>query len=1687
MNRRYGRATLPLVGAALAVSLGGCPGPSPEEADAFVNLPDATVTDAGPRPEADLAFTPLLGSFGDVVIGSSSAAQEFTVRNSGTGPSTALNVSLSGASATSFSIGANSCAGARLDAGDTCTFSITFRPSAEGSASASVTVTDGSHTVIGTLEGNGLTDAGLSISPTPYNFGSVTLGAAGATHTFTVQNTGDSPSGELLTSITGLDATQFVIGADDCAGETLAAGASCTVEVRYAPSAAGTHSGSLSVTSSPGGTVTAALQGAAVAPASLRLTPTSQSFGSVVTGSSSADVTFTLRNAGGIATGTISQSLTGANASEFRVVTSTCAGAPLDGGDTCTVVVRFSPSSAGTKAASLELTDGTLTASAALDGEGLAPGNITIDPTTRDFGTSAVGTAIGATTFTIRNSGSTPTGVLTAAVAGANPADFPFVGSGDGCSGSTLAAGATCTVAVQFQPSAAGPRGATLRVQGTPGGSVTAALSGTGEAAAAIRVAPTSVDFGSVATGRSSSDRSFTISNAGTASTSVPTVELRGVQATQFSIVSNGCTSALAGGTDCTVTVRFSPTSLGLKTATLNVSATTGGSGSADISGTGITPAALSINPTTSSFGNVVETESATRTFTLSNSGADTTGTLTAGISGAAASDFTIVANTCTTLTSSASCQIDVRFAPSTQGLRAATLTVSGSPGGTVTAALDGTGTPDIEITPATGDSFDFGDVRVGDSASMDYRITNRTSRELTSFAITSPSAAPTTSEFVRANRPLFTACGASLAAGASCWVRVTFSPTGSAGPRSVALSATGSGGSSETQTLMGNAVGAVRFTQWQIGTGPSSTTFPAAFGNRTIGGYTDVVLTVRNDNSTPSPRISTSASFSGDMSIQADGCTGRTLTGSGPGRTCTITVRFYPRTAAAASGTVTISYGSNSASAEITGTGIPGASLVVTGSGDFGTVLGRTSQTRTFTVTNPGAVPTSSNLAFSLPGAPTGYTIVTGTGGGTCVTSAPLAAGASCTIVVRFDALPAYNVLTGFSYDGTLAVSAGSPSANTALTARVGAHLAVTPATGSFATGAGTTSAAQTFTVRNNGSTATAAIAVSLGGADPATFTSSHACTTLPAGGTCTVTVDYRPSSSSGGSNHAATLAVSEGGIGSGQAGYASAALTGQSRRPANLEATLPYTTSGSPFDFGSVLVGSNSGLASFTFRNPGDFATGTLSLTVPAHFAVGTNGCSGTLAAGASCTVTLRFSPSASGSQSGSLTLRQGTVLSASHPVIGTGLSSAQALSISPSPYYFGESPVGTARPAQTFTVTNTSASAVALGTAPSCAGGACGSFTISAGTCTGSLAAGANCTFSATFNPDATGLRQGSLGWSGSGTVPVSGIGLTAAALALSTGIHAFGDQVVGTTSTPFVFTITNTGGVPTTATPTAALGGADPGQFAIGASTCSGALAGGASCTFEVTFRPTAAGNRAATFTVTAGSLSQTATLSGRGLAAALLGISPSAPQTCADHYAGGSFACTSYTVSNNGGSDATNLSLALTGDFAFGSSTCTVGGSLAPSGTCTVAVLHTPQTVGADSGTLTVGATGIASVTGTISSAGISALTSSAAPTGWTAPIDGSSFQTITITNQSASTVATGVLTAAISGTNAADFDIEANTCLGVSLAAGGTCSITVRFVPPALGARTATLTVTDGTAEKQVSIALSATGVAAPG
>ncbi|MES1171881.1 MAG: choice-of-anchor D domain-containing protein, partial [Bacteroidota bacterium] len=332
-------------------------------------------------------------------------------------------------------------------------------------------------------------------------------------------------------------------------------------------------------------------------------------------------------------------------------------------------------------------------------GIGLAAASLVIEPTSQDLGTVLTGGGSSAT-FAVKNPGGLPTGAVTLALTGANASEMTL--ASDGCTGTPLAAGASCSVTVNFAPTGTGTgaKAAQLGAHATPGGDAAANLTATVAAPGALVISPPSVDFGGVLVGSSTTMPSaFTITNTGGTPSGPLALALGGSGSAQFLTGTDGCTGqTLVAGAACTVSFSFRPTTAGNKTASLVVMATPGGVGAAALIGRGLAPAALAANAM-AALGTVdVGSTGASTTWTIRNTGDVSTGALATAATGSPG-DFTVM-NSCTgMLGAGASCAIVVALSPKSGGDKTVTLAVMGAPGGTVSLVATGTGRPAQQLS----------------------------------------------------------------------------------------------------------------------------------------------------------------------------------------------------------------------------------------------------------------------------------------------------------------------------------------------------------------------------------------------------------------------------------------------------------------------------------------------------------------------------------------------------------------------------------------------------------------------------------------------------------------------------------------------------------------------------------------------------------------------------------------------------------------------------------------------------------------------------------------------------------------------------------------------------------------------------------------------------------------------------
>jgi hypothetical protein len=304
---------------------------------------DGFVAKIGAGSEAAVSLAPFSLQFASEPVGAAGPSQSVLLRNMGS-----AGVAIASVTNTGDFSQTNDCAGT-IPAAGTCKFIVTFTPTAVGSRSGSISIADsalGSPHVIN-LSGTGLGPL-VTLSPLSLQFGATAIGTASAQQTLTLTN-----SGNAQLDIESISASGDFSQSNNC-GASLAAGASCQIEVTFSPSTTGIRFGMLTATDSAASSPQSiTLSGAGMIPSAAVLVsaPSQLAFSSQLLGSSSSSQMITLTNHGGTIASISAVSITG----DFSQ-TSNCHTLAANGG-TCSIAVTFTPSASGTRSGTLIITN----------------------------------------------------------------------------------------------------------------------------------------------------------------------------------------------------------------------------------------------------------------------------------------------------------------------------------------------------------------------------------------------------------------------------------------------------------------------------------------------------------------------------------------------------------------------------------------------------------------------------------------------------------------------------------------------------------------------------------------------------------------------------------------------------------------------------------------------------------------------------------------------------------------------------------------------------------------------------------------------------------------------------------------------------------------------------------------------------------------------------------------------------------------------------------------------------------------------------------------------------------------------------------------------------------------------------------------------------------------------------------
>jgi hypothetical protein len=503
---------------------------------------DAFIAKIGTADAPAVAISPSLVQFSIRAVGSVSQPNTSLLRNMGSVALTISSITISG------DFTETDTCGTSVPAAGTCTFTLTFTPTAPGPRFGSILVQDdgaGSPHFIN-LVGDGST-AIVALSSTSLTFPSLQIGQSSPQQSVTLTNNGNATLNLNNSALTG-DYAQT----NDCPS-ALGVGSVCTFQITFTPTAGGARNGALTLTdNAPDSPESVTLTGSGYV-TTATIAPASLTFSNQSVGATSSAQTVVVTN-----TGANVMAVSAVTTSGDFAQTNQCSSIPAS--QSCSINVTFTPTAAGSRSGALTINDDaqgnphTVT----LSGTGIASA-ASFSPTSLIFASQSVGSTSTPQSIVFTNTGN---GQLTVTSIQAN-GDFAQTNN---CA--TLAASVgTCTVVVTFTPTSTGSRMGTIIVtDSAPNSPQTLSLSGTA-GAPANTLSVSSLTFAEQTVGTSSSAQAVLLTNTGNANMVVSSVSAVG----DFSQTDN-CPGNLSPAASCTINVTFTPVTGGSRTGSLIVS-----------------------------------------------------------------------------------------------------------------------------------------------------------------------------------------------------------------------------------------------------------------------------------------------------------------------------------------------------------------------------------------------------------------------------------------------------------------------------------------------------------------------------------------------------------------------------------------------------------------------------------------------------------------------------------------------------------------------------------------------------------------------------------------------------------------------------------------------------------------------------------------------------------------------------------------------------------------------------------------------------------------------------------------------------------------------------------------------------------------------------------------------------------
>ncbi len=638
-------------------------------APAVVNL-SATAVAAAPQISVSSSSV----QFGTIGVGATGNANVL-ISNTGSADLTISLISVSGAA-----FGASGITTPKtITAGQSALAGLYFQPTVTGAASGTLSITSNdpaTPTMNVSLSGTGSTSSfgQLQANPTSVSFGSVSTGS-NATKPIILSNTGTAAV--QISSIAASGAGFTVNGIT--VPFTLNAAATATLNAVFTPTAGGSASGGVTVTSNATNpTLTVPLTGTGAQPG-LSIAPASFAYGSVSDGQTKSQ-TFTLTNTGS-ASLTISQlSVSGAGYSVSGLATPSTIAA----GASATFSAVFAPTTAGSLPGAITISSNApgSPSTVALSGTGVA-GTVALsaNPTSLAFGSVNAGTT-SSKSVTLTNSG---TANVTISQVTVSAKDVTTSGV---TTPVTLTPGQSQIMTVAFKPTAAETVSGNITVANTQGTNTVVGVSGTG-LQAGISLTPSSANFGSVTVGAANS-QTIQIGNTGNG---VLMITQASVTGTGFGTTGLTLPLSINPGQTSTFNTQYQPSAAGAASGSITIVSNAATSPNVlALTGTGVAATqTLTLSTNTLGFGNVATGASSTLPVTVTNTG--NSNVLISQIAASGTGYSLSGAGVPVTLTPSQSLIFSVIFSP----------TVTGSVSGSVAITSNATGSPSTIALSASG------------------------------------------------------------------------------------------------------------------------------------------------------------------------------------------------------------------------------------------------------------------------------------------------------------------------------------------------------------------------------------------------------------------------------------------------------------------------------------------------------------------------------------------------------------------------------------------------------------------------------------------------------------------------------------------------------------------------------------------------------------------------------------------------------------------------------------------------------------------------------------------------------------------------------------------------------------------------------------------------------------------------